>query len=525
MNRPLASARCAAPAARAAWSLLLVAAYLAAALAGWNRTLAEDEIWSAGQTERSWLRMLAYVRGDLVHPPLWYALEKLWLGALGHTDAAAKTLPLLINVPALFLATAVAARATPRWRLASLLFAALYFRVGAVPHLARMYGLLLLLALLAMLLWDRWRERPTRGRLAAWAAAAGAAAATHYLGVLLVAAFAAASWATLRREEAKRLLGAAAWALAPLAPWIAVSIPVYLARGLGPNLAWVEPSALRTLSQLPFYFMSYIPSSADPFLEARPRLAPEYWAALMIGAGAIHALLVVFARERLRGLWRGEPACDAAGWFRPAVMLVAVPVALLFGFSVAVHPAMDARFLLGVLPAYWLAVVLLGANGGRAGKVLLYGVILPWALASAAVTIPEAAPSPVRAGLDRAAARWRAGDLVVADCRTGVAVWWEWVRRKGRAEPMEVARCEGRRWWVPEQPARAPEHFALEGVARVWLLYADRTEGWRIAGALAARGFRREASDDALPFVELWVRPADSRAADSAGAGPPAAGR
>jgi hypothetical protein len=506
LNRPLDTEGYATPAARAAWSLLLVALYLAAALAGWDRTLVEDEIWSAGQTERSWIRMLAYVRGDLVHPPLWYIVEKLWLGAVGHTDAATKTLPLLINVPALFLVTVLASRATPHWRLASLLFAALYFRVGAVPHLARMYGLLLLFALLAMLLWDRWRERPTGGRLAAWAVAAGAAAATHYLGVLLVAAFVAANWLAAPRRGTRRLLRAAAWALAPLVPWIAVSLPVYLERGLGPNLAWVEPSAFRTLRQLPFYFMSYIPSGGDPFLEARPRMAAEYWVALMIAAGVIHALLVVFAWRRLRELWRPEPADAAARWFRPAAALVAAPVALMFGFSVAVHPAMDARFLVGVLPAYWLVMVALGANGGRAGKLLLYAVILPWVLASAAVSIPDAAPSPVRAGLERAAAEWRAGDLVAADCRVGVGVWWEWVRRMGRAERIEIARCERRRWWVPEQEARAPETFALEGVARVWLFYADEAECQRIGRALAARGLRREQRDGALEFVEIWVR-------------------
>lgn len=504
MNGPLSSGGFATPAARAAWSLLLVALYLAAVLAGWDRALVEDEIWSAGQTERSWIRMLAYVRGDLVHPPLWYILEKLWLGAAGHTDAAAKTLPLLINVPALFLATALAARATPHWRLAALLFAALYFRIGAVPHLARMYGLLLLLSLLAMLLWDRWRERPTGGRLAAWAAAAGAAAATHYLGVLLVVAFVWANW--LSGQQTRRLLRAAAWALAPLLPWIAVSLPVYLERGLGPNLAWIEPSAFRTLRQLPFYFMSYIPSGGDPFLDVRPRMAAEYWVALMIAAGVIHALLVAFARRRLRALWRGAPACDAARWFRPAVALVAAPVGLMFGFSVAVHPAMDARFLVGVLPAYWLAVALLGANGGRAGKVLLYGVILPWVLASAAVKMPDAAPSPVRAGLERAAAEWRAGDIVAADCRTGVQVWWEWVRRMGRAERIAIARCEGRRWWVPEQEAREPEAFDLDGVERVWLFYADEAERQRITDALATKGFRRDARGDALEFVETWAR-------------------
>jgi hypothetical protein len=494
----------AAPGERARWAALLAAIYLAAAAAGWQRTLIEDEIWGLYQTERPLLRMLAHVAGDLVHPPLWYVIEKIWLGLVGRTDAAAKTLAMLVNVPTLFLFTALAARVTPHWRLAALLFAGLYFRIGAPPHLARMYGLLLLLAVAAMLLWERWRERPTRGRLLAWAAVMFCAVHTHYLGVLLLLGFVVANWR--QGPQPRQFLYAACVVLLLLVPWIGVSLPVYFERGLGPNLAWVEPDALRTLRQLPFYFMSYIPSGGDPYLEARRWLAGEYWVAMMVAAGAIHLLLVVFARRRLRELWPPAQEDAPRRWFWLATLLVLVPVALMYGFSVAVHPAMDARFLLGVLPAYWLAVVLLGERGGRAGRVLLHAVVLPWVLASAIVTLPDARPSPARTGAERAAAEWRPGDLLLADCRAGVQVWWEWTRRLGRAERLEVAGCEHRRWWVPELVARAPVEINLAGVERVWFLYAEEGERQRVAEVLAARGFALHQASVQLEFGLVLVR-------------------
>jgi uncharacterized membrane protein len=48
---------------------------------------------------------LQAIRGDLVHPPLMYLIERCWVSVFGQTDSAAKSLPLLFNIPTLFLFT------------------------------------------------------------------------------------------------------------------------------------------------------------------------------------------------------------------------------------------------------------------------------------------------------------------------------------------------------------------------------------------------------------------------------------
>src|SRR5712692_6752669 len=122
------------------WACLLVAAYLLVGLLTWKRTLIPDEIrallLAAGPVEKE----LEYVRKDAVHPPLSFLLDRWWLGAFGQTDSAAKALPLVLNIPTLFLLTWVASRMTSQWRLASFLFAAPFLRAGSAVNLVRMYG-------------------------------------------------------------------------------------------------------------------------------------------------------------------------------------------------------------------------------------------------------------------------------------------------------------------------------------------------------------------------------------------------
>ena len=482
------------------WAWLLVALYLVAAAASWRRTLIEDEIWALYLTTRPLAEQIQAIRGDLVHPPLWYLVQRAWLAVAGYSDGAAKALPLLVNVPAILFFTALARRVTKHGRLASFLFAATYLRLAGLPHLVRMYGLILLLAVVALLLWDRWRARPSPMRLAGWAAVMALLLYTHYFGALLLVAFIAANWLGGPRRGA--FLCAAAGVFGLLAPWLLYVFPVYERRGLAANLAWVD-TPLVSLLKLPALFLSWMPTGWDPF-EYR-RLPIPVWAALGLAAIAVHVALFVAARKQLRRM--STPRAngqEASRWLLVSALIVGIPVLLLFATSLVFTPVLDARFVAGALPAYGLLLGVLGEWGGTKGRGILYAVVVPWVLASVAVTLPRARVWPVRAGLEVVSAEFRAGDLLLADCQVGVQAWWEW-RRLGASGRLEALRCPARQWWLPEVTARDPEALDLGRVQRVWLVYADGDQKARLEAVLLSQGFRAGVPPGALRFLAVYV--------------------
>ncbi|MCL6481243.1 MAG: hypothetical protein K6U02_05910 [Firmicutes bacterium] len=468
------------------WGGAMAAVYLLCTFAGWGRTLLEDEIWSLYNSERSLLWLLRYIRGDLVHPPLWYVLASGWPRLFGLSDGAAKALPLVFNLPALLLFPLLARRFTEHWRLATLLFAALYWRIGGVMGLVRMYGLLLLLVVVALLLWERWRRAPGIGVLTAWGSVMLLMVYTHYSGVLLLGAFVVVEWLCGPRPASARwgMLFVAGLVGLSLVPWLLYVWPVYQARGLEPNLAWVR-SPHQVLGQLPFFFLSYIHPGFSPFDDLRE--LPPLWIRIAVYAIAIglHLVLVVLA-------WRGRRLAETNGFrgeLGPLAGLVLLPIAVVYLFSLIVHPALDARFLLGLLPAYWLLMVRAGESAGEAGRWLLFGVLLPWVLLSVAVTLPEAGPAPVRRAVDAVAAEYQPGDLLLAECRVGVNVWWEWTHRLGRLEQMQAFGCERWRWWLPGVATPREAELADLQARRVWLIYVQPAERQRLEARLLGQGF------------------------------------
>jgi hypothetical protein len=477
------------------WGTAMAVIYALCVFAGWGRTLLEDEIWSLQQGEHSFVWLLRYIRGDLVHPPLWYLLASWWTKFFGLTDAAAKSLPLVFNIPALLLFPRLAQRVTEHWRLAALLFAAVYWRLGSVMWLARMYGLLVLLAIVALLLWDRWRREPGIGVLSAWGGVMVLMVYTHYSGLLMLAAFVVADWfygppqASSALNEKWSFVFMAGFVALTIVPWMLYVWPVYQARGLEPNLGWVR-SPHEVLAQLPFFFLSYIHPGFSPFDDLRE--LPPRNVRIVVYLVALGVQLVLAVRA-WRGLRRGELAGAEANrvraWLGPLVLLVLLPVALLYAASVAVHPALDPRFLLAVLPAYWLLLAVAGEAAGEGGRWLLFGVVLPWVLLSVAVTLPDAGSSPVRAAVDAVAKERRAGDLLLAECRVGVNVWWEWTHRLGRTEELQAFGCERWRWWLKDVASPKDDALALAGVRRVWFVFVTDAERKRLESILAGQGF------------------------------------
>lgn len=482
------------------WAAFLVALYLLSSYLSRHRVLINTEVWALFHAERPLPEQLETVRQDLVHPPLMYLLERVWLSWLGKTDAVAKLLPVVINLPALILFTWLAWRVTPRWRVAAFLFSGGYLAAGNTLTLVRMYGLVILWMLIAILIWESWRQRPAAGRLAAWTAVMALLVHTHYSGLLILAAFFTVNWLFGPR----RLLFTAAAAIPVLCfvPWVLFVLPVYQSRGLETNLWWVRMLLAEPHKGLALMAYEYLGTMPVPG-------AWRYVAAA--GAALIHLLLLVFAIGSFRRMWPPRRDSEPARrWFWVVALLAGVPVALLFLFSVVYTPALASRFLIGILPAYWLLVVMMAEMGARRGLWLLYGVMLPWVLISSTATLIRNLEShPVRKRIETVAREMRPGDIIVCLDELANPVFWELTHRLGREAPIQALAPQvdadelsvfqrqgfeqGERLSVI--PYRPVNEIGLEGVRRVWLFHNSAAPPDTIAEHLAAHGFARERTD------------------------------
>ena len=442
------------PASIALWGALLGVGYLAFCWLAWDRTLIPDEIWALMNAERSWSEQIASIRADLIHPPLFYVLERIWLDLFGVSNASVKILPVIVNLAAIGLFPVLAARVTPSWRLVSFLYLATYLHVFGVPNLVRGYGLVLLLTIAAILAWDAWRRRPTSTRLAVWTAVMGLAVMTHFFGILLLASFALLGWRDAPRRSA--LLAASAIPAVVFCAWVGYVFPVYMNRGLSGNLKWVEPSLVQAVAIVPFHLLTMVPSGSNP-------VQSDWWAALpgmkflVLGAIAVNAALVAVAFPNLRNArldWR---------WLGPLTVLCFAPAIMLACISLAVGPAFHTRFLLGVIPVYWLWLAVVAERGGRPGILLLRGLVLPIVVLSIVLPLrQDLGESPLREAVARIAQDRQPGDVLAIANNVGFQSYWE-LRRIGLDIPFVV---------LPPFPVFARFTAPLEDSQRVWVLCA-----------------------------------------------------
>jgi hypothetical protein len=477
-----------------------------------DRTLIGTEIWALYYAQQPLAAQMEAVRQDLVHPPLMYMLQRGWMAAFGAADRTVKLLPVVLNVPALVLFVWLARRITLRWREAALLFAGHYLLAESAVNLVRMYGLAVLLTLAAMAVWELWRQEPSAGRLAAWAAVMTALVYTHYSGLLVLAGFVAANWWFGVRRWV--FVSASAAAALSFLPWLAYVYPVYAARGLETNLWWVEmllAQPYKGLAMMAYEFLGSFP------VEGAGRYAA-------VGAAVVvHLVLLGAAAPTLRRLWPpGRQRAPQAQWLWTLVVFVGVPVVLLCVFSLAYTPALAPRFLLVVLPAYWLLLILLTELTGRRGAKLLYGVLVPWVAVSVVWGMAESFETPpLRRHVEQVARELGPGDLVLCDPDLASQVYWELRHRNGLQARVEAAPVRSLKGLTPVQrraaeqaerlsvvPARPAEKVGFEGVRRVWLFDSRGAPDAAVLRRLEEEGFQRVHDAGSMkPGLWLYARP------------------
>lgn len=250
---------------------LFAALYAAARLQHLTATcLWFDEIFSVHAARQAWGGLWRFAAADLIHPPLFYALLKIWIAAGGESPLWLRLFPALTSVlalvPFLLLARELRLGASAT-NVALLLMAANGYLIKYAQEV-RMYSLLLLLTLFSLWLFARLLDarnssdakRATFGLQLALAFVNLLLVYTHYYGWLVVAC--EAVFLVFKDRHKLRVFLLASGALALLfVPWVLLCArEAGEGGGLAQNIGWITRPGARDLWRLfallnePFYF-------------------------------------------------------------------------------------------------------------------------------------------------------------------------------------------------------------------------------------------------------------------------------
>ena len=330
---------------------LLAALYAAARL--WRLTascLWFDEIFSVHAARHTWGGLWRFAAADLIHPPLFYALLKLWTAAGGESLLWLRLFPALTAIVALvpFFLLARELRLDAQATTLALLLAASNGYLIKYAQELRMYSLLLLLTLTSLWLFAKLLNsaRASRRLLFALFFANLLLVYTHYYGWLVVACEAALV-AYADRRKLRAFLLVCAGLLLCFAPWVLACVGASRAGGgLAQNVGWIERPGARDLTQLyallnePFYFRQ---SSAEPVYARGGAL----FGLLLLG---VPVLLLLFRTLRSR-----EGLSNRVGPLALLSFFTLAPVALAFAASrVLPYSVWGTRHLIIIAAPYAL---------------------------------------------------------------------------------------------------------------------------------------------------------------------------
>lgn len=501
--------------------VLLVGLYIAARL--WRLTgscLWFDELFSLHAARHTWGELWRFVAADLIHPPLFYALLKVWVAAGGESLYWLRLFPCVACVAALvpLLLLARELKLGVSATNVALLVAAANGYLIKYAQEVRMYGLLLLLTLTSLWLFARLlnREDKARGLLFTLFLINLLLVYTHYYGWLVVACEAAFLALKDRRRLGGFMLTAAGLGLAYV-PWVWACVSAAGGGGgLAQNIGWIGrpgPSDLVELFALfnqPFYFRQ---SSADPLYGRGGAL---------LGLLLVGLPVVVLIFQRLRRRDDGDDVESKAIVF--LLLFTTLPVALAFVASYVLPQSMwgTRHLIVAAGPYALLAGLALGRlrpAWWRSAALLLLGC---WLALVGALGLVRSGPAYVWCaweGLAASAAKDEAGgtDVYAFEDLVAYHLWFA-LEREGRFRVVSIEGAPG----VAEDPAYfLPRDF--DGVAlattdalrgeRFWVAFRDTN--WDASRPplklILERGYRAErvyetTAQGQRAFLVLFVR-------------------
>jgi hypothetical protein len=233
-------------------ALLILAAGVFVAARLWHLNafdLWADEITTLEAVRADWHGLFTFVKADLVHPPFFYLLLKLWIAIGGESSLWLRLFPALIAiatiVPFYFLCRELNLPASQIGL--ALLFAAIN---GYLIHYAqelRMYSLLLFLTACSLWRFARFCNSVSRTNLVALFVVNLLLVYTHYFGWIVVGVEFVFSILRWHRQGYLFSLSLAVVILC-FSPWLyAVRQAAMQQGGLGSNLSWIRQPRLLDL--------------------------------------------------------------------------------------------------------------------------------------------------------------------------------------------------------------------------------------------------------------------------------------
>lgn len=260
---------------RSALALFALAVLLCVVLRLWRLNgscLWFDELFSVHAARHGWGGMFGFLVADIIHPPLFYVLLKLWIALGGESLLWLRLLPALISiatlVPFALLCRELKLRPV-EVNLALLLFALNGYLIKYAQEV-RMYSLLLLLAVCSLWMFVRYyNSTDVRKRhLIALLSVNLLLVYTHYYGWLLVASeFVFLLIYAARRRKLLPFAGATCVVVLCFIPWAyAVAQAQADNHGLAQNIGWAARPSVSHVAQ--FYFtlneiLYYVQSSNE----------------------------------------------------------------------------------------------------------------------------------------------------------------------------------------------------------------------------------------------------------------------
>jgi hypothetical protein len=329
---------------------VLICAFVAVRVANLTTfCLDSDEVFSVRIARLGWGAMLEGAARDAVHPPLFYALLKVWIHIGGESRLWLRLLPFAFSIAAApaFLSLCRELRLTRAQTALAFLFLAVNPYQVFHSQYVRMYSLAFLLSVCSLAAFVRFTNTGTRAR--ALDAANLLLVYTHYFGWLLIGAelLYLAVW---RRGRLRPAAAGATFVALCAAPWLIAAWRGAMAKGgLAVNLHWIERPG-------PAQFVWYFAGLNGPI---RPyalavALIPAFVAALIFGLRA--------ARSR-----------------RIAVLLTlafAPPAAAFVLSNMAAESIWGSRYLIvAASPYFILLAIALDALPDRIRRAALWGVL------------------------------------------------------------------------------------------------------------------------------------------------------
>lgn len=344
--------------------VLICLAYVA--LRFWGLTsscLWFDEIFSVHAAEHPWGEMFWFVAQDLIHPPLFYTLLKLWIAVGGENIGWLRFFPALFAfltvIPFLYLCRELKLGFTET-AVAFCLFAA----NGALIKYAqevRMYSLLLFFAVVSFWLFARFFFRGKN--ISVLTIVNVLLVYTHYFGWLVIFCELFAIL-IFQRIKIRHVVTMTAIALAAYIPWVwAVWKAAKAGSEVGQNISWIERPSLSGI-------LNFLCKLVEPFYYQQTSIDPESLYYISI------PLLVVIL---IAGVSYAVSAADDSNRnvnyvlaiFTVTPILIAALISLLLPYSV-----WGTRHLIVVfVPACILAAKMIAGGGNKFMRAGLLGVV------------------------------------------------------------------------------------------------------------------------------------------------------